>query len=102
RCYECHGPKKQESGLRLDFRDGVLKGGDSGTPAAVPGKPDESLLVAAVRGTGDYEMPPKGKLSPEEIDVLAKWVEMGLPWPASDAAPVIKSLDEQIQEVRTT
>ncbi len=100
RCYECHGPKKQESGLRLDYREGVLQGGDSGTAAAVPGKPDESILVTAVRGTGDYEMPPKGKLPDEEIEALAKWVEMGLPWPASDPAPVVKTLDEQLQEVR--
>jgi hypothetical protein len=99
RCYECHGAKKQESGLRLDSRAGVLQGGDAGAPAADPGKPDESVLIAAVRRTGDYEMPPAAKLPDEEIDALVTWVEMGLPWPA-DGAPGVKPLEEQMREVR--
>src|SRR5688572_7150510 len=82
-CLECHGDIKQESGLRLDSRATALKGGDSGTPAVVPGKPDESLLIAAVKHTGDYQMPPTGKLSDEQIAALSKWVEMGSPWPQS-------------------
>ena len=63
-CYECHGPKKQESGLRLDQQGRGPPGGDSG-PAVVPGKPDESLLVQAVRHEDDLEMPPDGKLTDE-------------------------------------
>src|SRR5436190_13485703 len=52
-CYECHsGAAKIKGGLRLDSRDGWSRGGDSGSPI-VPGKPDESLLIEAVRSDGD-------------------------------------------------
>src|SRR5881296_2922197 len=61
-CQRCHGQKKQEGGLRLDGRAAVLKGGDSG-PAAVPGKPKESRLLAAVHQTGELKMPPDKKLA---------------------------------------
>jgi mono/diheme cytochrome c family protein len=80
-CYECHGPKKQESGLRLDSRAAVIEGGDSGERAVVPGDPDRSLLVKAVNHVGDYHMPPKRKLADEEIAALTDWVKAGLPWP---------------------
>src|SRR5262245_65193724 len=85
-CQECHGVKKQESGLRLDSRRGVLEGGDSGEPAAVPGDPERSLLVKAVNHVGEYRMPPKGKLSSEQIALLTEWVKDGLPWPAEQQA----------------
>src|SRR5690348_11415327 len=60
--YKCHSAaaKKQQGGLHLDTRDDVRTGGDTG-PAVVPGKPAESLLLTAVRQTGDLKMPPKGK-----------------------------------------
>ena len=99
-CLECHGDKKQESGLRLDSRATALKGGDSGAPAVVPGKPDESLLIAAVKHTGDYQMPPTGKLSDEQIAALSKWVEMGSPWPQSAQAVVGLSAAERIADHR--
>ncbi|HUE73843.1 MAG TPA: DUF1553 domain-containing protein [Pirellulaceae bacterium] len=83
-CLECHGEKKQESNLRLDSRSGVLKGGDIG-PAAIPGKPAESQLVSAVKRDGDLQMPPVAPLKPEEVAALAKWVELGLPWPEQSA-----------------
>src|SRR5262245_35678982 len=60
-CQSCHGPKRQQAGLRLDTRADFLKGGDTG-PVVKPGKPDESPLVRAVRHTGDVKMPPKGRL----------------------------------------
>src|SRR5947209_1856746 len=63
-CYECHSTaaKKSKGGLRLDSRAGVLKGGDSG-PALVPGDPDNSRLIRAVRHTDkELRMPPKKKL----------------------------------------
>ncbi|HWE38150.1 MAG TPA: PSD1 and planctomycete cytochrome C domain-containing protein [Isosphaeraceae bacterium] len=85
RCQKCHGPEKQKSGLRLDSRAGALAGGDLG-PAVVPGKPDESLLIAAVRQEDDnLKMPPSGKLAREQIDDLARWVRIGAPWPGADA-----------------
>jgi len=87
KCLKCHGPKKQESGLRLDSRAAVLKGGDGG-PAVVPGKADAGTLLAAVRHAGETTMPPGGKLTAAQIAALAKWVEGGAAWPAeATAAP---------------
>jgi Protein of unknown function (DUF1553)/Protein of unknown function (DUF1549)/Planctomycete cytochrome C len=83
RCLECHGPVGEPKGrLRLDSREGVLTGGDTG-PAASPGKLDESLLVSAIHYADKPKMPPKGKLPVEEIDILERWVALGLPWPSS-------------------
>src|SRR5437879_1136107 len=60
KCLSCHGPKQQRGSLRLDSRAAVLAGGDTG-PAVVAGQPDRSLLVKAVKRTGDVKMPPKVK-----------------------------------------
>jgi Protein of unknown function (DUF1553)/Protein of unknown function (DUF1549)/Planctomycete cytochrome C len=81
-CYECHGPdaKKPGGGLRLDTRDGVLKGGGSGV-VVVPGEPEKSLLLNAVRRSGELKMPPKSKLSADEVAELEAWVKMGVPDP---------------------
>ncbi|HLJ09774.1 MAG TPA: DUF1549 domain-containing protein, partial [Planctomycetaceae bacterium] len=79
-CQKCHGDRKQEGGLRLDSREGLLKGGDSG-PAVEAGKPDESLLVEAIGYAGDIKMPPKGKLAGQQIAALTSWVKRGAPWP---------------------
>jgi mono/diheme cytochrome c family protein len=81
-CLSCHGPEKQKGGLRLDSREAVLKGGDSG-PIVSPGSTEESLLVEAVGYEGDTQMPPKGKLKGEHIRALTEWVKMGAPWPES-------------------
>src|SRR5690606_30288647 len=63
-CYDCHGPEKAKNGLRLDHRELILTGGESG-PALVPGKPADSLLIGAVhRGDPDLSMPPKKALQP--------------------------------------
>ena len=83
RCLECHGPKKEESGLRLDSRQAALDGGDSGERAVVPGEPDRSLLVKAINHAGDIHMPPETKLPASEIEVLTDWIRQGLPWPAA-------------------
>src|SRR5436309_2556603 len=58
-CFKCHShaAKKNKGGLVLDSRGGILKGGDSG-PAVVPGEPDKSLLIQAVRQTDELKMPP--------------------------------------------
>lgn len=84
-CYECHGIKAQKNGLRIDSIDALLKGGDSGR-AIVPGKPDESLLIAAVNYNG-FEMPPKGKLTTQEIEHLSSWIRSGAHWPKTDVSP---------------
>ena len=89
RCFECHGPQKQKGNLRLDSRAAVLKGGDT-APAVTPGKPEESLLVDAIRYGDTYQMPPKSQLPPEEIAALIEWVRIGAPW-GVDSEPVAKA-----------
>ncbi len=83
-CLACHGVKKQQAGLRLDTRAAALQGSDSG-PVLVPGHPEKSLLLKAVRHQGDLKMPPKSKLPQSAIDDLAAWVKMGAPWPETPA-----------------
>jgi mono/diheme cytochrome c family protein len=80
-CQSCHGPTKQKSGLRLDSPQALRKGGDSG-PVLKPGDPDQSLLIQAVRQTGELKMPPKKKLPPEALEALTTWVRDGAVWPA--------------------
>jgi mono/diheme cytochrome c family protein len=83
RCVSCHGPDKVKGALRLDSRAATLKGGDNG-PAVIPGKPDDSLLLLAVMHVkSDLEMPPKEKLTTNDIAVLRRWIADGAPWPAT-------------------
>src|SRR5260370_3573063 len=63
-CLSCHGPEKYKGGLRLDSREALLKGAESG-PVVKPGDPDNSPLVQAIGYEGDIKMPPKGKLKPQ-------------------------------------
>ena len=83
-CYKCHGEKKQKSGLRLDSREFVLKGGEVG-PVVVPGKPEVSRLIQSinhVKAADVYAMPGEDeKLPPKAIAALTEWVRQGLPWP---------------------
>src|SRR5262245_42771265 len=80
-CYDCHTDEHM-GGLRLDSREAMLKGGKSGA-AIVPGDPDASLLIRAVRQTSEtLKMPKGGRLKPEEIDALVEWVRAGAAWPA--------------------
>ncbi len=90
RCYQCHSAKaeKLKGNLHLDLPAGILVGGDNG-PAVVPGDPEKSRLVQAVRYTNvDLQMPPKGKLPDAAIADLEQWVRIGAPIPAGSAAPV--------------
>ncbi len=81
KCLACHGAEKPKGGLRLDTRDAVLKGGQSGA-AIVVGKPKDALLLKAIsHADKDLKMPPSGKLSDRDIAALTKWVELGAPWP---------------------
>lgn len=79
-CVECHGAKKQESGLRLDSSASALRGGSNG-PAIVPGRPNESLLIEVVSGRGDIQMPPEDMLQPRQIENLSRWIKAGATWP---------------------
>jgi cytochrome c553 len=86
-CFECHGEKKQEYGLRLDRREHFLKGGDEGKVFNIE-KPAESKILKSIRREGDFPMPPDGKekLAPEEISKLSDWLKNGAPWPKEEHA----------------
>ena len=85
-CYQCHGPdpNKRKADLRLDRRDGLFRSAD-GTTVVVPGKPDESELLAA-----DHRRRPRApdaaaqerrpRLSPEQVDLIKRWIEEGAEW----------------------
>src|SRR5436190_21404807 len=77
-CYDCHGPEKQKSGLRLDWREGLLKGGEHG-PAIVPGDPEKSLLIQAIARTHPEIKMPKNAdaLSAATVEAFRQWIRDG-------------------------
>ncbi|HVY71547.1 MAG TPA: DUF1553 domain-containing protein [Verrucomicrobiae bacterium] len=88
-CFKCHSAQaeKVKGGLLLDSREGWMKGAESG-PVIVPGEPDQSKLILAVRRIdSDTAMPPKEPLKPEQVADLEAWVKMGAPDPRKKAAP---------------
>jgi|TARA_B110000495_G_scaffold108741_1_gene93994 hypothetical protein len=95
-CYKCHSKEKKVKGeLRLDWRGGWQKGGESGA-AIIPGRVGKSLLIQAIRhADADLKMPPKKKLSAAQISDFEKWVAMGAPDPrtTSEASAEEKELD---------
>jgi hypothetical protein len=89
RCFSCHGARveKPKGGLVLETREGMLKGGDSG-PAIVPGDPEASLLIQAIRYRDEaLRMPPKRRLAPEQVAAFESWVKGGAPAPDSTSTP---------------
>ncbi len=96
-CFVCHGPnvKPPMGGLAFSGTDALKKGGKRG-PAIVPWKSAESLLFKAVSRTGELKMPPAGPISPEEIEIIRKWIDAGGVWPNKQAElhwayrPVVK------------
>ena len=90
-CYECHAAdsKKIRGGLLVDSREGLLEGGESG-PAVVPGNPEDSLLISAMRHE-DFEMPPQGKLPQTIITDFEKWISAGAADPRQGTAEVANS-----------
>ena len=91
-CYDCHSEEKgkNKGELTLDTRDGIRAGGDRG-PAVVPGKPDDSILINAIRQTGQLRMPPdsRGGMLPDDVIAnFEKWVADGAPDPR-DSAKII-------------
>lgn len=92
-CIECHGTETQEAELRFDAREHLLAGNDNG-PAVVPGDPQASALIQAIRYDGDVQMPPDAKLPEKAIAALTRWVELGAPWPDT-AAPLSKDATAQ-------
>jgi hypothetical protein len=90
-CFKCHGGEKVRGGLRIDSRAALLRGGDHG-PAVVPGDPDNSLLIQAVRhAREDVKMPPGKRLPDAAVEVLAAWVKGGVVWPEG-ATPFVSRM----------
>ncbi|MDZ4696996.1 MAG: DUF1549 domain-containing protein [Deltaproteobacteria bacterium] len=95
-CLSCHSADEPENDLRVDSREALLRGGKTG-PSIVPGKPDASLLIQAVRWThAEFEMPLEKKLPKDEISLLEEWVARGAPWPKKK--PEIVATDRRTRE----
>ncbi len=83
-CFKCHVGEEAEHGLQLTSRHSILAGGQRG-PAAVVGKPEESLLIKAIRHEGELKMPRRGdRLGDAQVAAFERWIEKGLPWPANE------------------
>ncbi|MDF1851941.1 MAG: DUF1553 domain-containing protein [Verrucomicrobiales bacterium] len=94
-CLDCHGPDKDKSGFRVDQRAIMIKGGDTGFPALIPGDWEKSYLMEVVTHLDEeMAMPPKGdKLSDEDIELLKQWVNAGADWPGQMDAVVDEGTD---------
>ena len=94
-CIDCHGPDKQKARLRIDRRPVLLLGGDSGSPAIVPGNPAKSHLIELIKlKDPDERMPQKGDpLSSAEIALLEKWIVEGAVWPGQMNAKLEQKTD---------
>ena len=92
-CADCHGEDTQESNLRVDSKASLLRGGDLGEPAIIPGKGAESFLVQVVAGVhDDVSMPPEGdRLTTSEISILRTWIDQGVEWPGQSGIAKITS-----------
>src|SRR5262245_834062 len=92
-CYECHGDDQQESGLQVTSISALLRGGDQG-PALVPGDPDASLMMKGVKWEdSNFQMPPKAKLSAEQIKTLETWIRDGALGPDESKRTASKKFD---------
>ena len=88
-CFECHSSETQESQLRLDSRTSMLRGGDSGEPAVIPGDPAGSYLIRLISGTvAEKQMPPEPAehLPEDQIELLSRWIQQGASVPGPDPA----------------
>jgi hypothetical protein len=93
-CLSCHAGTKM-GGLEMTSRESLLRGGNSG-PAVQPGKPEESLLIQAVRQThARIKMPPTGRLPESEIEDLVAWIREGAEWPHREAPPPAISAEQR-------
>ncbi len=95
RCFKCHAEAKAKGGLRLDSREFLLRGGETG-PAIVAGKPEESLLVHAVKHQNGLAMPPDGKLTENQIADLTAWIKTGAIWPGGVATSISEARSTSI------
>jgi len=105
-CYACHSAEseKLKSGLFLDSREGIRKGGDSGKPAIIPGNAEASRLIEAVSYKNkDLQMPPPkaGKLKEAQITDLVTWINMGAPDPRTNSSAIPATLADKYNEAKT-
>jgi len=97
RCTACHGADAAESGLRLDSRAGLLKGGDFGPAVVVGSGPTSELIRRVTSGSADEQMPPDEEpLTADEVASLTAWIDAGAPWPGSDDAAMADARDERL------
>jgi hypothetical protein len=102
-CYTCHSANTNaKGGLRVDDRNGLLMGGGHG-PAIVPGKPDESLLLAAVAHThDDVRMPPGKQLDETQLADLRRWIEEGAAWPPAEETYELGADNPEYEHLRNS
>ena len=79
RCLGCHNEELKDGGISFRDRASLLKGGERGS-AIVPGKPQASMLIVALRHEGELQMPPGPKLPPKEVKILTEWIRRGAAW----------------------
>ncbi len=93
-CVDCHGKDQADSGLRLDFGQTILMGGDRG-PAIIPSKAQDSILVQAIEGRGKVTaMPEDGDpLSKDEIALIRRWIDAGAKFPANEKVDTAQKSD---------
>jgi len=109
-CLECHNPAKTKGKLLLDTMEAVMKGGDGGA-SVVAGQPDKSSLFTRVILPADHDdhMPPKGSLTPDQTDVLKRWIAQGAQWPqgmvlrqkTQDEIKALARLQEKLGRMKT-
>jgi hypothetical protein len=102
-CYGCHSAKLPAplGGFYADSKAGLLRGGKSGVPAVVPGKPEESLLIQAIQGRHkDLKMPPAKPLATDQIQAFVEWVRMGAPDPRTGGPVIVEKSAYDWQEER--
>jgi hypothetical protein len=79
RCLGCHNEELKDGGVSFLDRESLIRGGRRG-PAIIPGDPEHSVLVQAIRHNGDVKMPPGPKLPSRDIVILTDWVRYGALW----------------------
>ena len=100
-CYTCHSADtNSKGGLRVDDRGGLIQGGNTG-PAVVVGDPENSLLISAVKYTEDaLKMPPKKRLTEEQVAVLTQWIKEGAAWPPARVAASVGKTNANYEKLR--
>ena len=103
KCSKCHGKEKQNSELRLDTVEGIIKGGGSGEPLMVKGDAESSLIISFIKSDdADEKMPPEGEpqLTVEEQDLLVRWINEGAVMPLPDKTVELSTDHWSFQKVQ--